>query len=785
MMAIVTAGWQRKLSRLTQMSWDEIRTRIAQEGSKRWDLARYRSGLKQSRLRLQASPRSARFFFDVSELKARVGLIREHLPQEFEKTLCEARAICSHEFDLLGYEKLDYGPEIDWHLDAVHGKRAPLKPWFKIDFLNFQEVGDHKVTWELNRHQHLVTLAKAWCFTNDRRFSDELVAQWVSWHKANPYPLGVNWASTLEVAFRGLSWLWVRQLMTGCDSLPNCFHRDLLDGLQRHGSYIERYLSTYFSPNTHLLGEAVALFFLGTLCPEIPQADRWQQRGLEVVLNEAGRQVRPDGVYFEQALYYHVYALDFFLYARILAGLNEIKLPAAFDAVLRTMLDVLDALSQTGVAEGFGDDDGGRVFNPRRNQVEHMTDPLAIGAVYYGPGFAAATLTEESVWLFGDKAVARLRNNDQRQDLTSRAFPSGGLYVMADDQPCVQSMMIDGGPQGIGRSGHGHADALSLRFSLDGQRVLIDPGAGVYIGDNSDRNLFRGTGSHNTIQIDGLDQAVPEGPFSWSAIPKVQTERWLAGETFDLFIGSHDGYCRLADPVLHRRTLFHAKGGVWVVRDVLTGKEVHSLQSFWHFAPQVIVEEAAGQIAARWDSAEGTTRGALLSAASPAWKAEVLPGLVSPAYGAKETAPVACFSATLRLPVEHAAAFILSQPLAASGRFDEIREGESHGVRGYRHDTATRTWYLFFADNGTWRCGPWSSDAAVLYCAVDEGHLAHLVMVSGSFAKWHNRDMVAHHAPVERFEWRNKSGKTEIFSSDRTAAEHTAAMNFEFFDPVL
>jgi hypothetical protein len=135
--------------------------------------------------------------------------------------------------------------------------------------------------------------------------------------------------------------------------------------------------------------------------------------------------------------------------------------------------------------------------------------------------------------------------------------------------------------------------------------------------------------------------------------------------------------------------------------------------------------------------------------------------------------------------VEHAAAFILSQPLAASGRFDEIREGESHGVRGYRHDTATRTWYLFFADNGTWRCGPWSSDAAVLYCAVDEGHLAHLVMVSGSFAKWHNRDMVAHHAPVERFEWRNKSGKTEISSSDRTAAEHTAAMNFEFFDPVL
>lgn len=767
------------------MSWDEVRTRIAQEGSKRWDLARYRSGWKQRSLTLQAPHRSARFFFEASELRARVRLIREHLPREFENTLCEAQAICRHEFDLLGYRKLNYGAEVDWHLDAVHGKRASLKPWFKIDFLNFREVGDHKVTWELNRHQHLVTLAKAWCFTNDRRFSDELVAQWVSWHKANPYPLGINWASTLEVAFRALSWLWVRRLMADCDYLPDWFYPALLDGLQDHGSYIQRYLSTYFSPNTHLLGEAVAMFFLGTMCPEIPEADRWQQRGLEIVLNEAERQVRPDGVYFEQALYYHVYALDFFLYARILAGQNDITVPAAFDAVIQKMLNVLDALSQAGVAEGFGDDDGGRVFNPRRNRVEHMTDPLAAGAVYYAQDFAAATLTEESLWLFGDKAVAKLRHNRRQQDLISRAFTSGGVYVMADNQPFAQSMMIDGGPQGVGRSGHGHADALSLRFSLDGQRLLIDPGAGVYIGDSGDRNFFRSTGSHNTIKVDGQDQAVPEGPFAWSAIPTVQTERWLAGDTFDLFIGSHDGYGRLPDPVLHRRTVFHAKGGVWVIRDVLTGKQVHSLQSFWHFPPQVIVEKAEGQIATRWASSEGTSRGALLSIASPEWKPEILPGLVSPAYGVKETAPVACFSATLRLPVEHTVALILSQPLKASDRFAEIREGESHGVRGYRHDSASRAWYIFFADNGTWRCGPWSSDAAILYCAADEGHLTHLVMVSGSFVKWQNRELIAHRASVERFEWLNLSGRTEIFSSDRTAAEHAAETNFEIFDPVL
>ena len=79
----------------------------------------------------------------------------------------EADEICQHRFRLLGYENLDYGTDIDWHLDAVHKKRAPLDPWFKIPFLDFAKVGDHKITWELNRHQHLVTLAKAWLLTQE------------------------------------------------------------------------------------------------------------------------------------------------------------------------------------------------------------------------------------------------------------------------------------------------------------------------------------------------------------------------------------------------------------------------------------------------------------------------------------------------------------------------------------------------------------------------------------------------------------------------------------------
>ena len=180
----------------------------------------HRMGLRNGPIQLSTGSGGAardNSFFLAVKLSARAELLRKHLPGEAAEILREADEICGHRFRLLGYENLDYGREIDWHLDPVHGKRAPLDPWFKIPFLDFAAVGDHKVTWELNRHQHLVTLAKAQLLSGERneKYARELMAQWRSWIKANPYPLGINWASTLEVAFRSLSWIWVDQLLAG------------------------------------------------------------------------------------------------------------------------------------------------------------------------------------------------------------------------------------------------------------------------------------------------------------------------------------------------------------------------------------------------------------------------------------------------------------------------------------------------------------------------------------------------------------------------------------------
>jgi hypothetical protein len=795
----MAAGWQTKLARVSRMDWDEVRVRALQEFHKQCDLLNYRIGVQRDAIRLngESPARPAHFFFSGIEDSgsARAELLRKHLPDETSAILREADEICSHHFRLLGYDNLDFTPgaisecgngnfkAIDWHLDPVHGKRVPLDPWFKIPFLDFAKVGDHKVIWELNRHQHLVTLAKARLLTGDDKYIRELAAQWHSWIEANPYPLGINWGSTLEVAFRSLSWIWVDQLLAGTGEYTN-LRAQLLPALAFHGRYVERYLSAYFSPNTHLLGEALALLFLGTLYPDFPSAEHWRDSAWKVVLHEAERQVRPDGVYFEQALHYHVYALDFFLYARLLRARNGMEVPAAYDAVLGRMLDLIEALAQAGPAEGFGDDDGGRLWNPRRNRTEHMTDPLALGAVIYSREFSAAQLTEEAIWLFGNESVNMLSRNLQKgQKPTagpahSIAFPDGGLYVLADSEPYAQALVVDAGPQGMGRAGHGHADALSLRLAMDGRRWLVDAGSSLYISkDPADRNAFRGTGAHNTLRVDGLDQAVPDGPFSWTHIPATQAEKWTAGRTFTYFAGSHNGYARLQDPVVHRRQILKITGGVCLVRDIALGRAEHELDIRWHFAPDLEVQAIGARLVEvfRPGALPGESRLSLVVPEEAIWPAlEVTKTLVSPAYGTLQPAALVRCHGRALLPAETATALIPGRVIRQQKEpFDDtctepsLASTAQAGVRVYEldyHDRRERHGFFFALgdSNGSrkkaWSLGGWSSDADVLYCRIENGKLAQLVVIGGTHVAWQERPLLQAESRSEFFEWRRQDG---------------------------
>src|SRR5215467_922943 len=227
--------WRRLLS----MNREELADRLRQQMWARVDATRYRLGMGFDQEMVTAGGTPPRFFFSAGEVSTLCELLRKKLPGQADDIVKRAERICRHQFDLLGYEGLDYGAEVDWHADRIHNKRAQKLPWYRIGYLDFNEVGDSKVTWELNRHQHLVTLAKAFRLTGNKKFAEEMFRQWQHWHVDNPYPIGINWASSLEVAFRSLSWIWMYFLAADSGAEPPGFRQDWLRALGISGRHIE------------------------------------------------------------------------------------------------------------------------------------------------------------------------------------------------------------------------------------------------------------------------------------------------------------------------------------------------------------------------------------------------------------------------------------------------------------------------------------------------------------------------------------------------------------------
>ena len=734
-----------KLQRLASMDADELTSRLRQALSKKLDSL----GLFQPSIKILPSESAApigRFFFETEELPQRIRLIREQVSGYEENILGQAGQILKHEFPLLGYGTLNYGQDIDWQLDIVNGKRAPLKPWPKIAYLDFNEVGDSKVTWELSRHQFLTTLAKAWLLTGDECFVRELENLYYDWQRKNPYPLGINWASSLEVAFRSLAWIWTVQLLRGCESAAKLRH-DIMQALAFNAWYIRRYLSTYFSPNTHLQGEAVALYFIGTLYPTLPNAKDWRETGWNVLLEHALTKVLDDGAYFEQSTYYHVYALDFFMHAQILALRNGNAFPSGYDDVLKKMLGQLSCLCQAGPPPRFGDDDGGRLFDGRRNMDLHLSDPLVTGTALYQcgdfkqPGLQA---TEEMLWLLGEAGLRSFSDCTASAIGHSARFDNTGLYITHSGVQSASQLVFDAGPLGGGSGGHGHADALSLALNLDGKPLLVDPGSCNYVGPGSDRETFRITQAHNTVTVDKLSQTTPKTAFSWFQWPRVMMEAVMFAPEFEFVAASHDGYTRLQPPVTQRRSVFNAHSGFWFVLDQLMGNGPHDYALHWHLAPGSNLEQMADT---SWGIELGESKLHLLTA-SDGWLATVGTGWFSPAYGVKQSAPVLSLAKHGQSSASIATVLWIGGSNRPTATLETVCHSTSTPAYCLANDNS-RSLFIFGDGVSSFDIEGWKSDAHFLYAVTGEdGLIKNVIALQSSFV--HHGSQTLHNSTVRQ-----------------------------------
>jgi len=629
---------------------------------------------------------SPAFFPSFDDPEGLVAELRRRWPHLEPGIVDRANRICERHFDLLAFRNLSFGSPIDWHLEPLSHKRAPAVHWSRLNYLDAEAYGDKKIVWELNRHQYFVALSQAYWLTNDERYAEAFVAHINDWMDRNPPKIGINWASSLEVAFRSISWLWSLHFFKLSPSLTRETFLLIYKFLHLNARHLETYLSTYFSPNTHLTGEALGLFYIGTLLPEFKESSRWRRAGLRILLDQLDRHVQADGVYFEQSSYYHRYTADFYLHLLLLLKLNAEPIPAKLEEKLQLLLDHLMYITRPdGTTPLFGDDDGGRLLPLDGRKANDFRATLSTGAALFHRGdykFVSGGACEETLWLLGPEWISQLDKLEAHEpQKQSVAFTTGGYYIMRDGwTPKSNYLLFDCGAHGTDNCGHAHADALSFELTAMGHTFLIDPGTFTYTGSAEMRDWFRSTSAHNTLTVDEEPSSVPAGPFSWRTIAQAGCSSWVSQERFDYVMGSHNGFTRLSNPATHTRTILFLKNNYWVLRDLVESQGDHYIRAFFHFDSQVeplhSKENSVRVISENGDSA-------VLQLAAFAERGQWVreEGSVSHCYGEREEAPVFAFS-VLAKGSEELVTFLLPEALGADSK-ELVREIEALNGRAF------------------------------------------------------------------------------------------------------
>jgi len=488
---------------------------------------------------------------------------------------------------------------LDWARDYKNGVSAPRRFYATVDYRDSAQVGDSKYTWELNRHQFLVPWALDYAASRDEDHAAAVVGVILDWIADNPRYQGVNWISSLEHALRILSWGIALDLCR--DSALVQRARPLIAAsVDQQAHFIRWTLSLHSSANNHLTGELTGLLAAAAYFPEAPRAAAYARFAGRRLLREAVAQNLTDGVNREQAIYYHHYALEYLLTSFCLFERLGWPVPSPLHGLTRRMLDFVDAVTDDyGMPFEIGDRDDGTVTGLNHGtRVGVFESLLWSGYLLYGDdalGSHAARIARNR----GDEPAIDRRNAYWyavtsppaaldllgRTVVPRRVFPKGGYFLSRDGSA---SLAFKAGPFGYPSiAAHAHCDQLSVGLKRGGLDVLTDAGTYVYHTEDRWRRFFKGTAAHNTVRVDGRDQAEYAGPFLWASHAEAELQV-LRNEpaAFDVE-GVHHGYERLADPVRHVRRVAYREGLGYRITDSLSGTRPHLFELFWNLGPGV------------------------------------------------------------------------------------------------------------------------------------------------------------------------------------------------------
>lgn len=447
------------------------------------------------------------FSIDVQALSAFLKV----LPESERNTLIHsADNACCGVIEGFSSVTLDYGFPIDWQMNPLTGKRCDeKKKWYRLPDFD-PERGDIKAIWEVSRFSHFLTLARAYLLTDDRKYYRAFSEQLAQWLQANPYGYGANYKCGQECALRMVSALLAyavfRQTGAATDADTSNM-KDLTDRCYR------KIRSNFFYAyrcirNNHTISELMGTIVGAWCCTDDRELDRAFAR-LDGVIAE---QFTADGGYRQFSFNYQRLALQdleciLSLEARVGRHLTEMSR----NRIQKAAELMYQCQDDSGDMPNYGANDGALVFPVTScgyrcfTPTIHSIYVLLTGQRIYGTG----SHEEELIWFSGGKHTNTYPN--QKLERHSAQFPLAGLFTIRGTHAWAMVVLNDYS------SRPGHLDQLHFDLWIDGQNVLCDSGTYSYASETG--RAMAGTGGHNTVKADALEQMATHGPFlvyDWS-----------------------------------------------------------------------------------------------------------------------------------------------------------------------------------------------------------------------------------------------------------------------------
>lgn len=496
---------------------------------------------------------------------------RDAAPALLKQALADdAAKLIAGQWSLFGWNEVQVASPPNWHRDYAKGVDVPMRN--SINHRDLPHGADVRTIWEINRWAEIVRLGMH-AYVNDDLQAIKTAQAWLmDWAEKNPVGEGINWTSALEGGLRLINFCWFDALVTKSQASAEqqATQRALVNAIvPAHVWWVTRYVSFGSSANNHRLGELTGLLLAAKRWPELERLAGTAETLWEQISECVLSQFAEDGGNHEQALHYHLFAMEMALHAARAMDVKE-------GPVIERMRKAAEFFTLTAHPQepwDYGDNDDAQIVP----LTMHREQAVAEWCAWMKGGGTGILPVAIGYWLKEDRQDAcpiHRRNS----------YAASGMAVIKRDGWKVR---LDASPLGFGMmAAHGHCDALHVSLWDGAHALVIDPGTGGYYGMKEQRAALAAWGAHNGPQpLSGFKTPQRMGTFLLSqhhAQPELQ-------EVTDGFVQAH---------FQHEGHSFTRR--VEVLQDGSASVEDHAENDAlfcvrWHLAPECLVKAEAEQ----------------------------------------------------------------------------------------------------------------------------------------------------------------------------------------------